>query len=182
MGKAKIIAAVKNNDELLLALKSDIDLIFMLAPNIADINSQANAVHKAGKKLFIHIDLAEGIGKDEYGIRFAKEQGVDGIISTRTNIIKLSKKLGMYTVQRFFMVDSHSVETAVESAKSSKADMIEIMPGTLSKVVKRLKKELEMPIVAGGLVETESEIKDVLLSGATAVSTGKKEFWGIVDE
>lgn len=177
MEKVRIIAAARSDEELLAAVGSKAEIIFMLAPNIADLKRQAEAVHKAGKKMFIHLDLAEGIGKDEYGIRFAKEQGVDGIISTRTNIIKLAKKENMFTVQRFFAVDSQSVFTTVETAKASKADMIEIMPGTVTKVIKKLKKELEMPIVAGGLIETTREIEDAILCGATAVSTGKREFW-----
>ena len=177
MEKVRIIAAARSNDELLAAVGSKAEIIFMLAPNIADLKKQADAVHKAGKKMFIHLDLAEGIGKDEYGIRFAKEQGVDGIISTRTNIIKLAKKENLFTVQRFFAVDSQSVLTAVETAKASKADMIEIMPGTVTKVINKLKKELEMPIVAGGLIETAKEIEEAILCGATAVSTGKREFW-----
>ena len=125
----------------------------------------------------MHIDLAEGIGKDEYGIRFVSDLGADGIISTRTNMIKLAKKLGMYTVQRFFIVDSHSVDTTVESAKASKADMIEIMPGTVSKVIRNLKKVLDMPIVAGGLIESWDEINEAIACGATAISVGKKELW-----
>lgn len=173
----RIIAAVRSVHELEEAVKSDVWMIFMLAPNIETINSQAELVHKVGKKLFIHIDLAEGIGKDEYGIRFAKKLGVDGIISTRTNIIKIASKLGVSTVQRFFIVDSQSVDTSIEAAKRSKADMIEIMPGTVTKVIKRMKGKLEMPIVAGGLVETQSEIDEALSCGASAVSTSKKELW-----
>ena len=178
----RIIAAARSDEELLSAIKSKADIIFMLAPNIADINRQASDVHKSGKKLFIHLDLAEGIGKDEAGIRFAKEQGVDGLISTRTNIIKLAKKEKLFTVQRFFAVDSQSVATVIESAKASKADMIEIMPGIVPKVIKHLKGELDMPIVAGGLIETAEEIKEALKCGATAISTGKQEFWGMNDE
>lgn len=177
MKKAKIFAAVRSQEDLEYAIKSKAEAIFMLSPNIADIKGQAEAVHKSGKKIFIHLDLAEGIGKDEHGIIFAKEQGVDGIISTRTNIIKLAKKVGLFTVQRFFLVDSHSIVTTIESVKSSKADMIEIMPGTLSKVIKRLKKELNMPIVAGGLIESWEEINEAISCGATAISIGKREFW-----
>ena len=173
----KIIAAVRSNEELNTAIKSDVGMIFMLAPNIDDISAQARLVHGAGKKFFIHIDLAEGIGKDEYGIRFAKKLGVDGIISTRTNVIKMASRVGVSTVQRFFIVDSHSVDTSIEAAKQSKADMIEIMPGTVAKVIKRMKEKLEMPIVAGGLVETYAEIDEAISCGAAAVSTGKKEFW-----
>lgn len=86
----------------------------------------------------------------------------------------------MFTVQHFFIVDSQSVYTTIESAKASKADMIEIMPATVTKVIDRLKKELDMPIVAGGLIETREEIEQALTSGAAAISTGKKEFWECV--
>lgn len=177
MEKSRVIAAVRSFEELEAAIKSDVNIIFMLAPNIRDINSQTQAIHKAGKRFFIHLDLAEGIGKDEYGIMFAKEQGVDGIISTRTSIIKLAKKLGLFTVQRFFIVDSHSVSTTIESAKSSKADMIEIMPGTVAKVIKKLRYELDMPVVAGGLIETEEEIREAVSCGAAAVSVSNQSLW-----
>lgn len=173
----KIIAAARNAQELLAALDSKVEIIFMLSPNISDIKKQTEIVHKAGKKLFIHLDLAEGIGKDEYGIKFVKEQGVDGIISTRTNIVKLAKKENLFAIQRFFVVDSQSVYTTIETAKTSKADMIEIMPGTMVKVIKRIKEEIDIPIIAGGLIETKEEFEAAISCGALAVSTGKKEFW-----
>ena len=37
-----------------------------------------------------------------------------------------------------------------------------------------------MPIVAGGLIETKEEIAEAIISGAEAVSTGKKELWEII--
>lgn len=177
MRNMKIIAAARTHEAFLAAVRSGVDIIFMLAPNISDISVQAEAAHAAKKKLFIHLDLAEGIGKDAYGIRFVKSLGVDGIISTRSSIIKLAKKEGMFAIQRFFAVDTQSVFTSVETAKSSKADMIEIMPATVTKVIKTLKKELDVPIIAGGLIETEKEAEAAICAGAVAVSTGKKEFW-----
>ena len=75
-------------------------------------------------------------------------------------------------------MDTHSIDTTIESAEASKADMIEIMPGTMSKVIKRLKVRLKMPVVAGGLIETKEEIVEAIDCGATAVSTGKSELWG----
>lgn len=175
----RIIAAVRNNEEFKLALNSSSELIFVLSSNIDEIKEQSDMCHALGKRLFIHLDFAEGIGKDEYGIRFAKQQGVDGIISTRTNLIRLAKKAHIFTVQRFFIVDSHSVETTIDAAKASDADMIEIMPGVVTKVIPRLKSELTMPIVAGGMIETKAELAEALRSGAAAVSTGKTEFWKI---
>lgn len=178
MKNVRIIAAARSNEDFLYAVNSKTDIIFMLTPNIENIKGQAQKAHKAGKKLFIHLDLAEGIGKDEFGIRYVKAQGVDGIISTRTNIVKMAKKEGLFTVQRFFIVDSHSIDTTLEAAKASKADMIEVMPGVVPKAVSRLKNELNAFVVAGGLIETEEEIRNAAVAGASAVSVGKRDFWG----
>jgi glycerol uptake operon antiterminator len=131
----------------------------------------------SGKKYLVHLDLAKGVGKDESGIRFLKRIGVDGVISTKVNIIKMARECDMFTVQRFFMVDSHSFDTSLDALKNSKPNMIEIMPGTLTKIIGRLRSETDLPIVAGGLIETRDEIEEALSCGAYAVSTGKKEFW-----
>lgn len=133
----------------------------------------AKAAHSQGKKLFILIDLATGIGKDKSGILYAKNAGVDGIISTRTNIIKC----GLFTVQRFFIVDYHSIDTTVESVKASKADMIEFMSGILAKVIKKIEKLVNVPIIAGGSIDNIDEIKEIIESSATAVSTRDKRLW-----
>ncbi len=177
MEKANIIAAVRNQAELELALKSKAQKVFMLSTNIDVVGEQISLAHQFGKELFVHVDLADGIGKDVYGIRFLKKLGVDGVISTRTNVIKYARQEGLFTVQRFFIVDSHSIDTTVDSLSSSKADMIEIMPGTVTKVIEKLKNLLSTPIVAGGLIETEQEIALAIESGATAVSTGKAKLW-----
>ena len=177
MIKGEIISAIKNTEDLKVALNTKVDSIFLLKTNIEIIADEISLAHNAGKKIFVHIDLAEGIGKDEYGVRHLKNLGADGVISTKTNVIKIAKKLGMFTIQRFFIVDSQSIDTTVETVSASKADVIEIMPGILFKVIKRVK-DLELaPIVAGGIIETEQEIKEALFSGAIAVSTSKKELW-----
>ena len=172
----KVIAAVK--DGLFnTALVAKGDWIFDLSPDISELTVKAEMCHKAGKKYFIHFDLAAGIGKDKSGIVFAKSAGVDGIISTRVNIIKMAKEAELFTVQRFFIVDSHSIETTLEGLKSAKPDTVEIMPGIASKVIKRLSRTSCVPIIAGGLIETKEEIIEAVSSGAAAVSTGKAELW-----
>ena len=133
--------------------------------------------HKSGKSLFIHIDLAEGIAKDKFGVQYVKSMGVDGIISTRANLIKFAKDEKLFTVQRFFILDSRSVEAITETVKTSKADMIEVMPGVVPKIIQRLKEKLTVPIIAGGLIETQEEAEAAEKSGAQAISTGAKCLW-----
>lgn len=173
----RVIAAVRTDSEFELALTTGAKLIFDLAPNINNISKRASDAHALGKSYLIHMDLAEGIGKDRYGIEYVKKCGVVGIISTRVNIIKASRELGLNTVQRFFIVDSHSLDTTVEAIKSSKPDMIEVMPGIAPKIIRDLKDKVNMPIIAGGLIEDVSEVKMAIESGAYAVSTGKTDLW-----
>ena len=172
-----IIAAVRNNEDFEIAIKSKVKIIFDLAPDIADIGDKIEKAHSAQKILFAHIDLASGIGKDKSGIEFLKNLGLDGILSTKASMIKLAKELGLKAVQRFFIIDSKSVTATVEGIKSTKADMIEVMPALVFRVVKRLKSEVDVPIIAGGLVETAEDVAEACKSGAFAVSTGKQDLW-----
>ena len=171
-----IIAAIRN-DRWQLAVDSPAEVLFYLEASILTVKEHIRQAHEAGKVIFIHMDLAEGIGKDKAGLQYLVRCGVDGIISTRVNIIKAAKELDLFTVQRFFIVDSHSVDTTVEAIKSSKADMIEIMPGIVTKVVADLKSRLSIPIIAGGLIETRKELEEATKSGASAISTSKQELW-----
>ena len=182
MTKYPVIAAVKNKEEFQQALETPVETIFHLTPNILSLKKEIDLAHACGKKLLMHIDFAEGIGKDRCGVLFSKKLGVDGIISTRVNMIKIARELGLFTVQRFFIVDTRSVDTTVESLKSSKADMIEVMPGVVPKVIKTLKERISVPIIAGGLIQSAAEVRSALDGGAAAVSTGSQALWNRNEE
>ena len=172
-----IIAAVR--DRLFGdAIESPVDVIFLLGGNLLTIEKRVQAAHEKGKMIFVHIDLAEGIGKDKTGIEFLKNTGVDGIISTKTAIIRMAREQGLYTVQRFFAYDSHGIEGIADMAAGASPDIIEIMPGVIWKIIKRFS-ALSIPLIAGGLIEEKSEVTEALALGALAVSTGKKELWYI---
>lgn len=174
-----IAAAIRTEKDFSTALKSDVDMIFLLHSNIMTVNQCVKEIHSAGKKAFVHVDFAEGIGKDRFGLEFLAKQGVDGILTTRTNIIKAAKEFNLITVQRFFMVDSHSVGTSVESIRISKPDIIEIMPGIITKKIREFSEKVSMPIIAGGIIETVDEVREALEAGAAVVSTGEVDLWNI---
>ena len=178
----RVYAAVKNEIQLEKAVNSDAIAIFHLQPNIKTLPGAIKLTHNAGKKIFIHMDLAEGIGKDRFGVEYAGELGIDGIISTRANIIKAARENGLFTIQRFFVVDSQAIGTTVETVRNTKPDMIEIMPGIAVKAIGGIEKKISVPIIAGGLIETNEEAQNALSCGAVAISTGKEELWGKSDE
>lgn len=153
-------------------------VIFLLGGDILTIANKIKSAKSEGKFIFIHIDLTDGIGKDKSGIRFLYELGVDGIISTKSNLIRFAKELSLVTVQRFFAYDSHGIEGIEDVLLLTKPDFVEIMPGVIDKITKRFS-QLEIPLICGGLIETKQEITNALNSGAFAVSTGKEALWNM---
>lgn len=172
-----IIAAVKSSDDLEIALCSETEAVFLLSSNIIDIERIATQTHETGKKLFIHMDFVDGLSKDAAGVRYLSTKGIDGIISTRSNIIAAAHDTGICSVQRFFMIDSRSVDTALETLKQSKADMIEIMPALAYKSITKIKKNIRIPIIAGGLIDSRDEVYKALGAGASMISTGCHDLW-----
>ena len=142
---------------------------------VADLIAKA---HGKDKLVLVHIDLADGIGKDKAGIQYLTKCEVDGIISTRSHLIRAAKELGLITVQRFFALDSQGVDSIEEVLHASSPTLVEIMPGIAGKVIKRFSKG-KVPVIAGGLIESKPEVMEALSQGALAVSTGKKELWYI---
>lgn len=172
-----VIAAVHDKN-FYIALKSKANVLFFIGADILTVEKYIISAHNGGKKLFVHLDLANGIGKDKAGVAFLAKIGADGIISTKTNIIKFAKEKNIFAVQRIFAPDSQSVNSAYELIKSTKPDFLEVMPGVAYKAVKKLA-TVKIPVIAGGLIETKEEVQAALDSGAVAVSTGQKELWGI---
>mgnify|MGYP000524528985 CR=1 FL=1 len=172
-----VIAAVRTMEDFAFAVDSPIKIIFLLQSNILNLKEMVEHAREKNKNIFVHIDFTEGIEKDRFGIEYVAMCGVDGIISTRANVIKLAKECNLITIQRFFIVDSHSIDTAVESIKSSKPDMIEIMPGILARVISTFKNKVKVPIITGGLIEMKSDIINAIKAGAAAISTTKRELW-----
>ncbi len=172
-----VIAAVRQ-DKFLAAMESPCDVVFCLGESIMTVEKNIKLAHSKGKKILLHIDLAEGIGKDAAGVKYLSDIGCDGIISTKPQIIKFAKKEGMFAVQRFFTLDTQGLESITELLSSSSPSMIEIMPGVISKTISKFANG-PVPVIAAGLIETKEEITAALGSGAVAVSTGKEHLWYI---
>lgn len=158
------------------ALKSPAQVLFYQSAHLLTVAQRVREAHEAGKHILIHMDLAEGIGKDRAGISYLAQCGADGIISTRANIIRYGKEQGLLTVQRFFALDSRGLESIGEMLHTSNPHLMEIMPGVVGKAIARFSAGAT-PVIAGGLIQTKSEVLEALKCGASAVSTGRQELW-----
>lgn len=170
-----VIAAI-SDDKWDAAIASPAQVLFYLSADIMTVRQRIEQAHQAEKIVFIHVDLAEGIGKDRAAIRFLAQCGTDGVISTRAQLIRYAKEQQLLTVQRFFTLDSKGMDSIDEMLRSTGPNMMELMPGVICKTVQRFSRG-HIPVIAGGLVQTKQEVMDALNSGAAAVSTGQKELW-----
>lgn len=173
--RSPVIAAIRDN-KWQSALDSPAEVLFYLEAHLLTVGERVSQAHAAGKAVFVHLDLAEGIGKDREGLQYLAACGVDGIISTRAQIIRMAKDLELLTVQRFFALDSQGMNSVQEMLHSTNPHFMEIMPGVIPKAVERFSGGA-IPVIAGGLIETKAEITAALRSGATAISTGCPQLW-----
>ncbi|ACD24236.1 glycerol-3-phosphate responsive antiterminator [Clostridium botulinum] len=175
-----IIASVKNEEELALALESSVQIIFVLFGSIMNIKEISNLIDEKGKIGIIHLDLVDGfVSTKEIVISYLKENTkFKGIISTKPHILKIAKNYGLLAIQRFFIFDTLSFTNSKNHLVSG-ADAIEILPGILPKVIEDMSKNTLKPIITGGLIENKQEIISALQSGATCISTTKQELWSV---
>lgn len=174
-----IIAAVKDANELKLALESNSQVIFVLFGDVLNIRGVSKSIKESGKIGIVHLDLIDGLNHKEAAIRFLKEETeFEGIISTRSQAIRSAKNHGLIAIQRTFIIDTLSLENA-KKILDSDIDAIEILPGLIPKVVTNLSNISNTPVIAGGLVEDKEEVMLALSSGATSVSTTKVNIWDI---
>jgi glycerol uptake operon antiterminator len=175
-----VVGAIRNDNDLRKIIISKVQIVFILYGSITNIKEICNALIKAGKVVFIHVDMIDGLKSDKKGIEFIKEHANPfGIITTKQNNIKYGHNLGLYTIQRIFVIDSLSLETGIKNIQAVSPNAVEVMPGIVSKIIRSLEKEIHLPIIAGGLINTKKEIMESISSGAMAVSTTAYELWDL---
>ncbi len=180
LNKHHVIAAVKDDSSLNAALTSQCQIIFILYGTICNIGQLVEKIKNAKKYAFIHVDLLDGSSNKEVVINFLKDvTKADGIISTKSSMIKAAKAQGFYTVHRLFVLDSISYHNIEKQISQSHPDCIEILPGCMPKVLGWVAQKVKLPIIAGGLVCDKEDAEAALKAGAIAISTTNAGVWEI---
>lgn len=173
-----VIAAVKNDSGLKRCFESECQVVFILYGNICNIGSIVKQVKEHGKYAFVHADLAQGLSSKEIAVDFIKENTkADGIISTKPLLVKRAVELGLFGVQRTFIIDSLAMTTMKKQIDTFHPDLVEVMPGIMPKVLKAMRAYTDIPIIAGGLISDKKDIMAAFSAGADAISTTREELW-----
>ncbi len=176
-----VIAAIKDEEGLEKCCElEEIRVVFILYGDILKIEEIVKRVKEKGKVAIVHVDLLSGLASREIAVDFIKRNTMaDGIISTKPALIRRAREIGLYTVMRFFLLDSMAFDSIEKQLSQVSPDFVEVLPGAMPKVIKKLCESHKTPIIAGGLISDKEDIMNALNAGAMAVSSTNAKVWGM---
>ena len=174
-----VIAAVKDMEGLDACCKTDeIKVVFILFGDICNISAIVGQIKESDKVAMVHIDLITGLSSKEVAVDFIRNNtSADGIISTKPALIKRARELSLYTTLRVFVLDSMAFENIEKQMSVARPDIIEILPGLMPKVIRRVCRLVKVPVIAGGLISDKEDVMAALSAGAISVSTTNQKVW-----
>ncbi|MBD8535540.1 glycerol-3-phosphate responsive antiterminator [Plantibacter sp. CFBP 13570] len=175
-----VIASAKDAASLDAILASDRRVVFLLFGSVVDVDVIIARCKAAGKIVLVDIDLLDGFATRDVVVTWlATRTQVDGVLSAKTNLIKAAKAAGLLAVHRFFLVDSFSYHQLPRVVGQSRPDAIEILPGCMPRVITWLRDDVQVPLIAGGLVCDKADVMAALGAGAVAVASSNRDVWAM---
>ena len=173
-----VIAAARTMEDAREAAARRVAAGFLLGGSILTLPEMTAALRSAGKYVFIHLDLCDGLGRDAAAVEWcARTLSPDGLISTRSQLLRMAAEQDMMTIHRLFLVDSSSLSGGIRHLTANPPDLIEVLPGLVPKAITRLRDTLDLPVIAGGMVTEERDVEQALSAGALAVSSSSRALW-----
>lgn len=177
-GLHAVAAALKSNVDIEAALDSDAQLLFLLKGDAFQLEPLVAEVHRRRKGIVVHVDLVSGIGKDRAGIQFLHQIGVDGIITSRSQLVHAGRAEGLVTIQRLLLVDDSALETGVRTIVRSAPDFVEVLPGIIFPEVAHILQQLLVgPFIAGGFIRTPTDVARIRAAGGILSSSSTYKLW-----
>jgi len=178
----RMIASIKEPKqiEVALALKHQLSGVFLLTGHIGVIKGYVDLFRKHDLPVFLHLEKIGGLSVDTYGLEYiANAIRPTGIITTKTSVVKTVKRMGLITVQRFFLVDSEGLDNIAKSLNQTEPDIVELMPARIPEMIQRVRTFTNLPVITGGLLSETAQSLECLRYGASAVSSSRTELWRV---
>lgn len=174
-----VIPAVRKPELLDRALDAFGKIIYLLCGDPENIEGLLQQCLAAGKLPIVNIDLVGGLSRDTHALRYLERRGARGIISTHGETLRHAQSLGLYVVQRTFLLDSGAMENICHQMKSSPVDALEVLPAVAAPKLVGRSDTLpnDIPLVGGGLISSMREAEDLLHQGLAAVSVSDPQLW-----
>jgi glycerol uptake operon antiterminator len=174
-----IIPAVRKPELVDQAAAAHGKIVYLLTGDPENCESMIQRLLRADKLPVVNLDLLNGFSRDRYAVNYLKRVGARGIISTHLDPLRHARSIGLYAVQRTFLLDSGAMDTISSQLKSTTVDALEVLPALVApKIIERVRAiSPELPVVGGGLIETLKEAEELLAHGLSAVSSSNPQLW-----
>ncbi len=179
LDQTRIIPAVRSPEFLIPAAAAPGRIVYLLCGTPENIPQMVDVIVANGKIAIVNLDLVSGLSRDPAAIAFLARRKVQGIISTHVEPLRIARHLKLFAIQRTFLLDSAALRSAVHSLEQFVPDALEVLPAVVApKMVARLSELFpDLPVIAGGLVQTLRELEDLVKQGASAVSVSAPSLW-----
>ncbi len=166
------VVDVTNINRQLIALNSTVgkDKVQVVKERVLDINPNCNV--NAIKEYF---DENSSIDLKKY------DYIIDAIDSVKSKLYlaEFAVKNNIRVIQRFFLLDSFSLSNTINHIRENSPSAVEILPGLMPKIIKKIDTSTRIPVITGGLVDEKEDIINALGAGALGVSTTCKKIWDL---
>ncbi len=177
--ESPVIPAVRKPEHVELAAAAHGRIIYLLTGDPENCESMIQRLLGAGKLPIVNLDLLNGFSRDKYAVNYLKRVGARGIISTHLDPLRHALSIGLYAIQRTFLLDSGAMDTISNQLKNTPVHALEILPAMVApKMLPRVRAiSVDLPVVGGGLIQTMKEVEELIAQGLSAISTSRTEMW-----
>jgi glycerol uptake operon antiterminator len=174
-----ILPAVRKPDHVNQAIAARGKIVYLLTGDPENCESMIQKIVSAGKLPILNLDLLNGFSRDKFAVNYLKRVGARGIISTHLDPLRHALSIGLYAIQRTFLLDSGAMDTITNQLRNTPVHALEVLPAQVApKMLERVHAiNADLPVVGGGLIQTMKEVEELLAAGLSAISTSKPEMW-----
>jgi len=174
-----IIPAIRKVEFTDQAIAAHGKIVYLLTGDPENCEATIKKIVAAGKIPFVNLDLLNGFSRDRYAVNYLKRAGARGIISTHLDPLRHAFSIGLYGIQRTFLLDSGAMDTITNQLKNTPVDALEVLPAMVApKILERVRAiSPELPVVGGGLIQNMKEVEELLAQGLSAVSISNPAMW-----
>ena len=178
-GATPIIPAIRRAEHVEQAAAAHGKIVYLLTGDPESCESILQRLLRAGKLPIVNLDLLSGFSRDRFAVNYMKKVGARGIISTHMDPLRHALSIGLFAVQRTFLLDSGAMETVTNQLKNTSVNALEVLPALVApKILERIRLvSPDLPVVGGGLIQTMREAEDLLAQGLSAVSSSNPQMW-----
>lgn len=178
----RIIPSIRDVRYLKDALTEETDSHILLSnSHIGNLRQLSDACHKKNKKVIVNHELIGGLSNDKTAFTMLKNlYKVDAVIGSNISKMNMIRNMKFETIFRVSLMDSVSVEKAIQCMKEVRFDVIELRPYYHAlEFLPRFREVYDGTYYVTGFVNSRDKLLASKKAGFAGAMTSSRELWGL---